>query len=223
MRKHIFTIAVALVLLAGPVFACATAQCPDPNIKVTVSPLIAQGQQQGQSQGQLQGQLQGQQQGINAPLNNNASLAVTNPDNVKVLTAPAVTPLEIGVYQNGKVSNWNDWPEIPIQGMTYLKKGEVVVKVLKVINGFPGWRVRIEDVLSKIIANKIIGPNVRYFVQSKGAVTGGGINLLPAASGPIGNGMGTGATPMGYTESVQNPQHVIQIVEVEQENARSQR
>jgi len=147
-------------------------------------------------------------------LNSNVNdVQVNNPD--RVLTAPEVDTLDIPIYQNGKVSNWNDWPEIPIKGMTYLKRGEVVVRVLKVLSGIPGWRIRLENVLPELIDNKIEGPKVRYFIQVKDARTSGGFNLLSAASASVGNGMGTGAAPMGYTESTANPQHIITFVEIQ--------
>lgn len=196
------TVVLAMFLILAPMMAQAVVdRCDDPKKDpITVTTLA-----------QKQEQMQGQAQGINAPISNN--IQIINPD--RILTAPVVDTLDIPIYQNGKVTNWNDWQEIPIQGMTYLKKGEVVVKVLNVISGIPGWRVRLEDVLTKLIDNKIAGPKVRYFVMQKGAVTSGGFNLLSAASAPIGNGMGTGAAPMGYTESTVNPQHIITFVEIQ--------
>jgi hypothetical protein len=199
MNKRI--VVLMMILVFAPMTVLATSDRGDMNQPVVVRQL----------QGQAQGQLQGQQQGINAPITNN--IGINTPD--RVITSSNMDTLDIPMYQNGRVSNWNDWLEIPIAGATYLKKGEVVTKVLKVVSGIPGWRVRIEDVLSKIIDNKIDGPKVRYFILQKGAVTSGGINLLSAASVPMGSGIGSGAAPLGYTESVQNPQYVITFVEIQ--------
>jgi hypothetical protein len=203
-----------LVMMVFPVVSMATVErCDDPGQKnpITIRNLNTNKQSQGQTQGQLQGQLQGQAQGINAPITN--TIQITNPD--KILTAPEARPIEAPILQNGSVSNWNDYPEIPIKGATYLKKGEVVIKVLDIVRGWPLWRVRAEDVLPKIIANKITGVKVRYFVIKKSAVTGLGLSIAGAASGPVGEGLGTVSAPVGWTTSEKDDAHYITFVEIE--------
>jgi len=161
-------------------------------------------------QGQIQ--VQGQNQTISTDVDVN--FPGVGEIRERILVPPEAHPINIPIYQNGKITNWNDYLEIPIEGATYLKKGEVVKKVITVLKGNPLWRIRAEDVLSKIIDNKIEGEKVRYFVIKKGSVSGIGFSPGGAASAPIGNGMGTVIAPLGFASSTVDDEFYITFVEI---------
>jgi len=233
MKSRVWNIVLVMAMLLIPVISSATSitptcqgPCNDHQIKVTnlndntnVNSnknentnlnMNVNNNTNRQSQDQNQGQIQGQGQG------QSMELAISNPDKIEVrqLTTPDARPVEIPILQNGSVSNWNEYPEIPIDGATYLKKGEVVVKVLSVLKGWPLWRIRAENVLPKIIDNKIEGSKVRYFVIKKSAVTGLGLSVAGAASGPVGDGLGTVSAPIGWTSSTRDDEYYITFVEI---------
>jgi hypothetical protein len=201
-------VVVMLVAVGGEAFGvCYGPECYgyDKNTNV-------QGQIQGQAQGQAQVAIVGVDVGLNQEMNQQQSFPAGE-IRTRILTAPEVEPYVAPIYQNGKLDNYTS--KIPnISGAVKLATSDVIVKVLRVVDGMPGWRVRVEDLIPKIISNSIAGNRVRYFVIEKGAVTSGGLSLGGAVSAPIGNGMGTGSVPMGYSESTYNPQYVITFVEV---------
>lgn len=125
---------------------------------------------------------------------------------------------EIPIYQQGKIGNYTK--AIPaIKGLVKLADNEVILEVLDVVDGIPGWRVRLEDVAVKLIAYRddYKDKKVRYYVEFKDAVTAVGAGGNSSIGGSMDNGLmsgGLGIMP-GFHENVHNPRFIIYFVEVE--------
>lgn len=179
----------------------------------------AQGQKQGQDQNQKQGQIQGQGQ-----MNN---WVQTFEDKRELPNALPVIPQVIPLIQGGRVGDvTGQVVKFAIAAKPY--NGELVVRILKVVNGSIFDRVRLEDVeedLLKVyikLSQKVDGKKVRYIVQYKDSAMGSGLSLggagsisgLNGGSSTYG-GTGSVGTGVGYTRSTADPQYILKFFLVE--------
>jgi len=134
----------------------------------------------------------------------------------ELLAAPQIAPWELPAYQNGKIGDYT--ANLPnFKGLTKLTGKDIVVSVIKVVNGSWLSRIRLEDLEKELIDNKVDGEKVRYTVRFKDSVSTGGIG--GGAGGSVANtdglSSGTGSILPGYHSSTHNPQFIITFYEVE--------
>lgn len=137
-----------------------------------------------------------------------------------------IIPQVIPLIQGGRVGDvTGQVVKFAIAAKPY--NGEMVLKVLKVVNGSIFDRVRLEDIEEDLLSavNDLSkdkstdgGKKIRYLVQYKDSAMGVGLNAGGAASisginGGSTNYGGTGSTAVGigYTRSTADPQYIIKF------------
>lgn len=172
-------------------------------------------QKQNQNQGQLQGQVQGQSMINGQEISPVQELKVDVPR--PVIDTPQIVPFDIPIYQNGQFGDYTTY--LPkIKGLTKFDPNkETIVEVLAVYDGWKLSRIRLQDLLTKLIETKEEGANIRYFVQYRGDVSSGGVGGGAAAARAATDGLTSeaGSIMPGYHISGPDPRFTITYVLVE--------
>ncbi len=130
------------------------------------------------------------------------------PQYIPAYNAPILQQGKDGVYQE----------LLPIAGIkVFDPKTEKIKNIIDTINGFPGWRTRLENLYPKLLDNRIEGAKIRYIVFFKDASTGGTIGTGVGSAASFGNAdFGANANGgTGYSQATFNREYYILIVEVE--------
>lgn len=138
----------------------------------------------------------------------------------ELMVAAVANYLELPIYQNGVVGNYNN--NLPaIYGLKKLKDGEEIDEVVDQFNGIPIWRYRLEEVVPLIVKIKkdYAGQtDIRFVVWYKGSVVNAGISSSTTitASMDLGLMAGNSGGAFGYGESTTDPKFYIHIVRIKE-------
>ena len=138
----------------------------------------------------------------------------------ELMVAAVANYLELPIYQNGVVGNYNN--NLPaIYGLKKLKDGEEIDEVVDQFNGIPIWRYRLEEVVPLIVKIKkdYVGQtDIRFVVWYKGSVVNAGISSSTTitASMDLGLMAGNSGGAFGYGESTTDPKFYIHIVRIKE-------
>jgi hypothetical protein len=233
MKKVLFT-ALLVLVFATNVFAFGDVTYEDnstTNAPVAIAAPVASAnavagaqatalanQQQGQLQGQVQGQQQGQGQNQIAVGKVKTTVKVDG-DSYTVekpyMNAPNLVQTDVPILQTGKIGDFTG--AVPNIGSLKPLMNEKVIRVVAVYSGSIFWRIRLEDVVSKLIEKGSIYTEgkIRYSIWFKDSVTSGCVGL-PMSGAASDNGMsGSIGSTNGYCQSTSNPQFIISFYEVE--------
>ena len=128
------------------------------------------------------------------------------PTNVPAYNAPIMQGKD-GIYKI-----------LPIEGIIEFNPSTDKIKtIIDTINGFPGWRTRLENLYPTLLNNKVEGDNIRYIIFYKDASTGGSVGTGAGGSASFGNSFDFGATATGgtgYSQATFNREFYILIVTI---------
>ena len=131
------------------------------------------------------------------------------------MNAPNLVQTDVPILQTGKIGDFTG--AVPNIGGLKPLMNEKVIKVIAVYSGSIFWRIRLEDVVSKLIEKGSIYTEgkIRYSIWFKDSVTSGCVGL-PMSGAASDNGMsGSIGSTNGYCQSTSNPQFIISFYEVE--------
>lgn len=176
-----------------------------------------------QKQNQVQKQQQGQQQKQVAvgSVKTNVSTNVSVEGDTYIaerpyMNAPNLVQTDVPILQTGKIGDFTG--AVPNIGGLKPLMNEKVIRVVAVYSGSIFWRIRLEDVVSKLIEKGSIHNeegNIRYSIWFKDSVTSGCVGL-PMSGAASDSGMsGSIGSTNGYCQSTANPQFIITFYEVQ--------